>query len=408
MLNNLKNKFLKHLFYKEKNLYLKTAFLYAICVFLFLKTISSLVMLIGLVQHNSVIPVFDAANKYLMALENNGLFSKIFLAPWYRWDTVHYLEIAEFGYDYDIINTVWPPLYPFFIKLLTFVVRSSLVAALTVSGLFSISGFILLFVLVDDLFDQKTAKDTLFFLMIYPASFFFIAGYSESIFLTLSLAVIILSRKKKWMIAGIACALATLTRVQGILLIVPIIIELILDYKTRKDKKYFLLGSLSLLYAPFVYGIFSLYVFYGLRADWPWKTLSIYWNQHFAFPWEGLIGTAGILLGKINVIDITPDIVKISSLVFSIGSIFLLIKIAKKLPLSISVYSGLMMVIIFGKVDENSAPVSLIRYLVTVFPIFISQALFISKKYLRLLVFSLSISLQIIFIVYFYWWFFVA
>lgn len=401
-------KFKKIQIHKDQISKLKTAFFYAILAFLFLRIMASLVVLIGIVQPNSVIPVFDATNNYLMTLENNSVLSKHLLAPWYRWDTTHYLEIAEFGYDYENINTVWPPLYPFLIKMVTFVVKSPLIAALTISGLFSIVAFILLFFLVQDLFDKKTAKDTLFFLVIYPASFYLIAGYSESIFLTFSLAVIILSRRKQWLLAGLFSALATLTRVQGILLVVPIFIELISDYKKQKKKKELIINSLSLLYAPFIYGLYSLYVFYGIRADWPWNTLANYWGQQFSFPWMGFIGTTEILLGKINVIDITPDIVKTANLIFSLASIYFLIKIAKKIPFSLTLYSGLMMILILGKIDNNTSMVSTTRYLVVVFPIFISQAMFVSNKLSRLLVFAISIALQIIFIIYFYWWFFVA
>src|SRR5690606_24728959 len=95
---------------------------------------------------------------------------------------------------------------------------------------------------------------------------------------------------------------------------------------------------LTCAYAPFAYGLYSLYVFFGLKADWPWVTLSKEWNQHFGWPWEGIAATVSILLGRQIENDITPTIVKILSIILPIGTAFLLYKIRKKIPLSLSIY----------------------------------------------------------------------
>ena len=136
--------------------------------------------------------------------------------------------------------------------------------------------------------------------------------------------------------------------------------------------------------------------------------IAVNWDQHFSFPWSGFMGTASVLFGKFVENDITPAIVKSANLLFSFSAIYFLIKIFSNIPLSISIYSWLMLFLILGKVDNNSAMVSTTRYLVTLFPVFMSQALFIKRKYQRIMVFSVSIALQIIFLVYFYWWVWVA
>jgi len=262
--------------------------------------------------------------------------------------------------------------------------------------------------LIKDIFDEELAKQTLLFTIIFPTSFFFVAGYTESIFLCLSVAVFILLRKKKWLWAGIISALAALTRVQGLLLIIPIIIELWIEFFSKKDYKAFFTHLLTCAYAPFAYGIYSLYVFYGLRLDWPWATLSNHWGQNFSWPWDGLIFTTSVLLGKQVEGDITPTLVKVLTIILPIGAIFLLYKIRKMIPLSLSFYSWAMLFLVMGKVDYNNGVVSTIRYLISIFPIFIGQALLFKNKYLKLSYFTISLITQIFLLVMFYWWYWVA
>ena len=266
----------------------------------------------------------------------------------------------------------------------------------------------LLYLYVQDIFDEEIAKKTLFFAVIFPTSFYFVAGYTESIFLFFSVAVFLLLKKKKWLWAGIISAMAALTRVQGILLIIPIFIELWFEYYPKKDFKTFFTHLISCSFAPFSYGLYSLYVFYGLKLNWPWVTLSSHWDQHFSWPWEGFISTTSILLGKQIESDITPTLVKILTIVLPIGVIFLLYKIRKMIPLSLSIYSWAMLFLIMGKTDYNNGVVSTIRYLISIFPIFIGQALLFKNKYLKLSYFSISLTTQIILLVMFYWWYWVA
>jgi len=384
------------------------AFIYALLSFLFLRIFTSVILLIGIFQPSPVFSTVEITQNNIEFLEQKSEFSKLFLAPWYRWDTGHYIEIADFGYDFDSVLSVWPPLYPFLIKIVGFIFKPTIVAALFVSNIFFVIALFLLYLYVQGIYDEEIAQKTLFFAVIFPTSFYFVAGYTESIFLFFSVAVFLLIKKKKWVWAGIISALASLTRVQGILLVIPIFIELWLEYYPKKDFKAFFKHLISCTFAPFSYGLYSLYVFYGLKLNWPWVTLSSHWDQHFGWPWEGLIFTTSVLLGKQIESDITPILVKILTIVLPIGVIFLLYKIRKMIPLSLSIYCWAMLFLVMGKVDYNNGVVSTIRYLISIFPIFIGQALLFKNKYLKLSYFTISSIIQIILLVMFYWWYWVA
>ncbi len=384
------------------------ALFYSILSYLCIKLFTSLVLLIGIVQPIPTIPISDFSREIYLQLEQQSNFSKYLLSTWYRWDTIHYLEIADFGYDFDLVNTVWPPLFPFVIKVLGFFIKPSILSAIIGSNIFFILGIFLLFILVEELFDEKISQNTIFYLLIFPTSFFLIAPYSESLFLTLSVTVFLLVRKKKWLWAGVISAFAALCRVQGIILVVPIVVELIRDYYKDRNFRYLLKNSLSCIYAPFAYGIYSLYVYFGLHANWPWETLSLYWGQRFALPWEGFYYTISSLMGYIKNIDYSPTIVKILNILLPLFSVYLLFKVRKKIPISFSIYSWIMLFIIICKVDYNDSLVSVIRYLLTVFPIFIAFAITIKNKYVKLTYATFGVMFHTILLVYYYWWLWVA
>jgi len=380
----------------------------SIGVFLIIRLISSLVLLIGIIHPPGVSPFETYANSSIQELEKNGFFSKYFLSPWFRWDTVHYVGIAENGYDSQPLYTVWPPLYPILIKIFSTLFKPSLLAAMVASNLFLIIAITLFLKLITDLFNEKIAKECLFFLLLFPTSLYLIAPYTESIFLALSLTVIYASIKKKWLLAGIVSGLAAITRVQGIFLIFPIVIEGVQTYSFTKDKKAFLKFIPATFFAPLTYGIYCIYVRFGLQSDWPWVSLNTFWGQHFGMPWEGIIGNITALFGRNLTPESTLPFIKFLTVVVTIYSVFFLIKISKKIPLSIAVFSWVNLLLVLSKVDDQSLMISTMRYLLPIFPIFIGQAMIMTKKWEKVLYFIYGVGINIAFLILNYWWIWVA
>ena len=389
------------------NVYFR-AIVISLIAFFCLRIFTSSVLIIENFLPGPSSPYSGITQETLSGLEQQGVFSRLFLAPWYRWDIARYLEIADFGYDFNLINTVWPPLYPFLIKIFSFVFQPSTFAAILVANIFFIVGLFLTFIFTKSIFNEETARQTIFLMSIFPTSFYFLAGYSESIFLTLSVGVFLLIGKKKWLWAGLLSALAALTRVQGIILVVPIFIELIRDFYKDKNLKQLVVNSFSCFYAPFAYGLYSLYVFFGLRVDWPWNMLEAHWEQHFGLPWEGVYFTLLSILGKNIHIDYTPNLVKIVNILLSLFSIYILIAIRKKIPLSLSIYSWTMLILVMGKIDYNNTLISTARYLLTIFPIFMGMSMVLKNRIIKTVYFSISMLLQTILLIFFFWFVWVA
>ena len=149
---------------------------------------------------------------------------------WAHADAVHYRKLAELGYHDYIENgqhlfLVFFPLYPWVVRLANSVVGNYDLCGHIVSSAAYIGVCYVLARLVTEDFSWQTARTSLFLLSVYPFSFFFAAYYTESLFLFLSVTTFYFIRKHQYWIAGIIGALASLTRMQGVLLLFVAFVE---------------------------------------------------------------------------------------------------------------------------------------------------------------------------------------
>lgn len=169
--------------------------------------------------------------------ENQGIHSfQDFLIGWKRWDASNYLSIAEFGYADSLVDgrplfLVFFPFYSYLIRFLNIIVQNYMVSALLVSCMTYGIACVYFYKLVALDYGKDTAKNAVILISIFPFSFFFGSMMSESTFFMLSVLVLYYARLHKWHLAGLIGIFACMTRMHGILLLVPVFIEWILYYK---------------------------------------------------------------------------------------------------------------------------------------------------------------------------------
>lgn len=142
-----------------------------------------------------------------------------------HWDSVWYLSIAQSGYGGRPTLSAFFPLYPVAVRAATFNTLSSaalLLAAYVVSAAAFVVALVLLHRLVELELGVRFARPVLWLVALWPASFFFSAPYSESLFLALSVGVFYAARTGRVPLAAGLCALATATRPTGMLLLLPL------------------------------------------------------------------------------------------------------------------------------------------------------------------------------------------
>jgi hypothetical protein len=142
-----------------------------------------------------------------------------------HWDAVWYLAIAQSGYGNSSSLSAFFPLYPVAVRAAAGHSHSSaalLVAGYAVSAAAFVVALVLLHKLVELELGARFARPVLWLVALWPASFFFSAPYSESLFLALSVGVFYAARTDRVPLAAGLCALATATRPTGVLLLLPL------------------------------------------------------------------------------------------------------------------------------------------------------------------------------------------
>lgn len=157
------------------------------------------------------------------------------LEIWNRWDALNYQKLAQFGYSATGEMQpllVFYPLYPWLVRLLAFFTRDYLVSAFVVSTLASLITAIVLLRLVELDYSKELAQRAVWFLFIFPTSYFLHIGYTESLFLMLALGSVYSARKQRWFLAGVFAALTCLTRANGLVLLPVLAVEAAHQYWT--------------------------------------------------------------------------------------------------------------------------------------------------------------------------------
>lgn len=143
--------------------------------------------------------------------------------PWHRWDTGWYLKIAQFGYSATDGTVIFAPLYPALIAVVGNVVGDKLLAGLIVSSMASFAFLICFYKLARfELNYDRAAFYAVLSFVIFPTAFYLMAAYTEATFLAFVAGTFLAAHHRHWWVAALLIILATLTRIQGALLFLPI------------------------------------------------------------------------------------------------------------------------------------------------------------------------------------------
>ncbi len=145
-----------------------------------------------------------------------------------RWDTGFYLEIAEQGYTYKNVplpSVAFFPLLPWMIRAVSMLTGDALIAGLLISNTATLGATLLLYRLVDAEWGQDVADRTVWYMLIFPTSFFGMAIYSEALFLLLAIGSLYFARQRFWESAGLLGFFAGLTRPVGIIIAPMLLVE---------------------------------------------------------------------------------------------------------------------------------------------------------------------------------------
>ena len=234
-----------------------------------------------------------------------------FLSNWCRWDANHYMNIATNGYRGAVefcdtcrqaalakglspdsmqngqhLFLVFFPLYPFLLGFFNLIFTDIRIAGLVLSTLAYAAGCVNMYRLVKLDYSDEVARNSVILLSLFPFGFFFGGIMTESLFFFISASMLYCIRNHDWKKVILWGCLATMVRLQGVLLIIPAGLELLCFYKPWdairnrhfSKLKEFLSRGLSLCLMFIGVGV---YLFINWQVEGNPFAFMIYQNSHW-------------------------------------------------------------------------------------------------------------------------------
>jgi hypothetical protein len=289
----------------------------------------------------------------------------------FRWDSNWYGRIAQLGYEYSPdkpSSAAFFPLYPLCVRLVLVVTGAQVsLAGFFVSNAALLGAVILLrrLVALDFPAPSRVPERAVWLFLLCPVTFFYSSTYTESLFVFLSVAALLAARQRRWALAGLAGALLTATRTNGLIILVPLLWEAFGESRRDPDSEIAERGIVRsrwwLMIVPLGFVAFASYLYFRFgdalafahaQATWlrtlgpPWSALWNTWRGHPPGygPWFVCAAAAGVIL--------------------------FLVAWRARLRKSYLLYAGVMLLILLSQTILESLP----RYLSVIFPLHIGLA----------------------------------
>lgn len=305
-----------------------------------------------------------------------------------QWDCNWYSALIERGYDIaphahpdgNAANWAFFPVFP---KTVSFVSQlfklNYLGVAYLLNNLVYLLGLWVLFLYAKKEFNEKIALTTILFMAFSPYSLYFSVPYTESFFFLFMVLTFFFVSNQKWLCAGVAAALLSGTRVVGVLIVIPMIIQAshqvgwkdLLFFK--RDSAYKIL--LSLLLAPMGLFLYMRFLYIRTGDALAFSHIQVAWGREIQNPVRVLLNG----LGQFGSQDFYFAVATVLGILISAFLIY------KKRYAEFAIAGVSILIPLSTALDAMP------RFTFTLFPIYISLALMLRKiELLQQLVLLLS------------------
>ena len=227
-------------------------------------------------------------------------------------------------------------------------------------------------------YDEETARRATLYMCVWPTAFFFIAPYSESLFLLLAAGSVLSARLGRWPLAGVLGAFASATRSIGIVLVGVLAIEALLQYRERRRSEPKQLVSPLAWSLVAGVGLLAYLVYWNAKSG-NWLAPvgeQANWLREFSFPlttlWDGTRSAfefIGVPLGGYGLLD---WLVVIPAVALGVWAVL-------KLRATYGLYVLVSLIVPLSLIFGGRPFMSLPRFTLTIWPLFWALAHFARK-----------------------------
>jgi 4-amino-4-deoxy-L-arabinose transferase-like glycosyltransferase len=246
-------------------------------------------------------------------------------------------------------------------------------------------------ILID--FNENIAMTTAILMVIFPAAYFCSRPGPEALFLLFVVTSFFYAKKQKWILAGFLAAMAVLSRLQGIFLLLPLLCIYYQQYKASKRHN---IRVVSLLMIPAALLGFMCYLYLITGNFFANIAIQDAWGNHNSYP----LGSIVQYLTEPTMISYYGWDLSIVSFIFACASIILTVMMIRTpdIPRAYIIYTILS---IYIMVSRDTVEASL-RFLIPVFPVHLMVSrLIYDKKMLYNLMFFVFVALQLFYFISF-------
>ncbi|MFA7318998.1 MAG: hypothetical protein WC022_00130 [Parcubacteria group bacterium] len=309
-----------------------------------------------------------------------------------HWDTYWYLDIIKNGYylknDNTLSNVVFFPLYPFLMTIFgTLLFGNYVLAGWIISMSALLAGCSFFYKFLQEFHPDIDPELPIILMLVFPTAFFFNIVYTEALFFFLTIATFYYTFKKNFYLAGVFALLGALTHSNGVFLALPILWETWRNYgwKSLFSTKIIPVALAPLASFAFIFYDYlkfhSLFLFFNIESAWG-RSFSINWEHFSLFSHPSIVNMG---------IDIFFTLLILTMIFLTYKNLSPLYAVFMSLTVLAALTSGTLM--------------SIGRYSLVLFPVFILLAKVKNKTFQQVWIFSsiLFLALDIILFVNNYW-----
>ncbi|MEO8070392.1 MAG: hypothetical protein ABI652_03250 [Acidobacteriota bacterium] len=216
-------------------------------------------------------------------------------AVWRKWDVLWYERIAVHGYAWQVDDVKGQavagffPLYPLTVRVVMRVLPtlSFFWAGVLLSNALTLTALTLA---VRFLTTGVTEARRLLLVMTTAAGSFYLSiPYTESLFLVLIVSVMILTRRRYYLLAAVLCGLAAVTRVHGLALIAVPGVACLIDQSIPPRRRFGRLAAMAAVSAiPFAFYMADLREVQGSAEA--FIARQALWDNQLPYPLKAIVG----------------------------------------------------------------------------------------------------------------------